>query len=134
MILVVGLFILFLVQYFLLLRRDMRAASAGSQAALIVSESSEEAEDAGLAPGLAITIQNAATFGRGAGNAVVIQDSLVSLVHARLVYREGAWWVEDLGSTNGTFVNQNAVREPVTIAAGDVLGCGPQVSFLFGET
>lgn len=131
---IVGVLLLFLVQYFLVLRRDLRATVAGSQAVLVVSDASEEAEAAGLAPGQALLIQNAATLGRGAGNAVIIPDSLASLVHARLIYRGGAWWVEDLGSTNGTFVNRDAVREPVRLTAGDVLGCGPQVSFLFGET
>ncbi len=46
-----------------------------------------------------------ATVGRGPRNEVVFDDDSVSDVHARLEYRDGQWWITDLGSTNGTRVN-----------------------------
>ena len=36
-----------------------------------------------------------------------------------LTYRQSQWWIEDLHSTNGTFLNQEAVLEPVVITDGD---------------
>lgn len=123
----------FLWQYFLLVRRDLRAALAGGQAVLTVVDAPPEAADAGLSPGQTFTVSGGATFGRSPGNAIVLPDTLVSQAHARLVYRNGSWWVEDLGSTNGTFVNGKAVEDVVRIRNSDVLGCGPRVRLRLHE-
>jgi len=54
----------------------------------------------------------------------IISDTTVSSQHSRLAFRQGHWWVEDLGSTNGTFLNQEQVISPVVITNGDQLRCG----------
>lgn len=54
----------------------------------------------------------------------VLNDTTVSIQHARLAFRQGHWWVEDLGSTNGTFLNQELVISPIVITNGDQLRCG----------
>jgi pSer/pThr/pTyr-binding forkhead associated (FHA) protein len=46
-------------------------------------------------------------------------DSTVSQVHARLFRQGGKLWVEDLGSTNGTWVNKVKVSSPVALRRGD---------------
>lgn len=67
------------------------------------------------------------TFGRGDQVSVALGDPYTSDRHAR-VYNDGRrWLVADLGSTNGTFVNQVKVTEPTPIAAGDQLGIGRTV-------
>lgn len=48
-------------------------------------------------------------FGRGEGNDVVVSDDSVSEVHGRFVYRDDAWYVIDLDSTNGTYVGVDRV-------------------------
>lgn len=58
-----------------------------------------------------------------------VDDMTVSARHARLTYHHGQWWVEDLHSTNGTFVNQEAVSIPVVVTSGDELRFG-QVVFV----
>ena len=45
------------------------------------------------------------TIGQSNQNDVVLADDSVSRTHARLEYRDGGWYVSDLGSTNGTFLN-----------------------------
>ena len=57
-----------------------------------------------------------------------LDDNTVSAQHARLSYRQGQWWVEDLRSTNGTFLNQEAVSLPLVITNGDEVRFG-QVLF-----
>ncbi len=57
-----------------------------------------------------------------------IIDQTISGQHARLVYRLSQWWVEDLQSTNGTFLNQAAVSHPIVLTSGDELRFG-QVSY-----
>ena len=62
--------------------------------------------------------QTPVTFGRSAGNALVLDDDYVSGRHARLSPSPGAWVLEDLGSTNGTFLGTERVGEPVAVPLG----------------
>ncbi|TDC54140.1 FHA domain-containing protein [Jiangella ureilytica] len=64
------------------------------------------------------------TFGRGADCTVPLSDEYVSTQHARLRFHENQWYVEDLGSTNGTyFGNQRLTRStPVTARSRFRLG------------
>jgi hypothetical protein len=55
---------------------------------------------------------------------MILDNSTVSAQHARLTFRQGQWWLEDLRSTNGTYLNEEVVLEPVVITSGDQLRCG----------
>jgi hypothetical protein len=68
------------------------------------------------------------TIGRAPGCAVPLtSDNFVSQVHAR-VFRSGDdYWVEDLGSTNGTLVNGRKLTAPVALRRGDRLQVGRSV-------
>ena len=59
-----------------------------------------------------LTGEEACTVGRSQDNRVVLTDSSVSRNHARFFFNENAWWVEDLGSKNGTKVNGNLIDGP----------------------
>lgn len=67
------------------------------------------------------------TLGRGEGASVSLGDPYTSDRHASLYREGGEWLVVDLGSTNGTFLNQVKVTGPTPIAAGDQLGLGRTV-------
>jgi len=67
------------------------------------------------------------TVGRAPGCGVRVEDSYTSNIHARLFRREGALWLEDLGSTNGTWVNGERVAEPIKLSRGDLLQVGATV-------
>jgi pSer/pThr/pTyr-binding forkhead associated (FHA) protein len=54
-------------------------------------------------------------------------DTFVSQVHARVFRRDGSLFVEDLGSTNGTFLNRKAVSSPMALRKGDRLQVGRSV-------
>src|SRR5512136_3098804 len=67
------------------------------------------------------------TLGREAGNEIVIEDPQVSRRHATLT-RQGATYVlEDIGSTNGTYVNGKRVTAPVLLSNGDMIGLADTV-------
>jgi hypothetical protein len=67
------------------------------------------------------------TVGRSASCQITIDDTFVSQVHARLSQRDNEMIVEDLGSTNGTFVNGNRVSAPTTMRIGDRVQFGNTV-------
>jgi len=58
------------------------------------------------------------TIGRAEDSTLVIADDYASARHARLVPRSGQWFVEDLGSTNGTYLDRNRVNGPTPVPIG----------------
>ena len=67
------------------------------------------------------------TVGRAAGCQVTIDDTYASQLHARVFQRDGQVFVEDLGSTNGTYLNRRKVTGPMQIQRGDKLQIGNTV-------
>lgn len=61
------------------------------------------------------------TIGRSSNNDIQIAEQHVSRQHAVITYREGIFMINDLGSSNGTFVNDQKVEEPFPLFAGDVI-------------
>ncbi len=64
-----------------------------------------------------------------------LEDKTISARHARLTYHHSQWWLEDLHSRNGTFLNNEPIAGAVVVTSGDVLQFG-QVIFeiLLGES
>ncbi len=67
------------------------------------------------------------TVGRAAGCQVTIDDTYASQLHARVFLRDGQVYVEDLGSTNGTYLNRRKVTGPMQVQRGDKLQIGNTV-------
>jgi len=78
-----------------------------------------------LEPGTTIELTNTASVGRAAENAIRLEgDTTVSGRHATIDSRLDGLWVEDAGSTNGTFVNGARVTSARLLAPGDVIRIG----------
>lgn len=71
------------------------------------------------------------TIGRDSTNEIVINDAEVSRRHARLTFQGGKYVLEDLGSTNGTFVNGQRLAGPRVLKAGEVVSFGEQIVLVF---
>jgi len=67
------------------------------------------------------------TLGRAAGCTITVDDDFVSQMHARVFQRADQIVVEDLGSTNGTYVNRQRVSAPMVMRLGDQLQVGDTV-------
>ncbi|MDQ2825693.1 MAG: FHA domain-containing protein [Actinomycetota bacterium] len=67
------------------------------------------------------------TVGRAGGCQITLDDTYVSQLHARVFRREGQLYVEDLGSTNGSYLNRKKLTAPVAIRKGDRLQIGKTV-------
>jgi hypothetical protein len=65
--------------------------------------------------------------GRQAGNELVLEDTGVSRQHARLIFHNGALWVQDMGSRNGVFVNDTRVQAHRQLSPGDAIRIGSAV-------
>jgi pSer/pThr/pTyr-binding forkhead associated (FHA) protein len=72
--------------------------------------------------------QPTAVVGRDPACDCLLADKTISGQHARLTYEMTQWWVEDLQSTNGTFLNQQSISTPVVLTSGDELRFG-QLAF-----
>ncbi|RPJ18571.1 MAG: FHA domain-containing protein [Chloroflexi bacterium] len=86
----------------------------------------------GPTPGAAFTLEgDQLTIGRDSTNEIVINDAEVSRRHARLTFQGGKYVLEDLGSTNGTFVNGQRLAGPRVLKAGEVVSFGEQIVLVF---
>ena len=75
--------------------------------------------------GTTLAMQQEITIGRGGGCAIALAgDTFVSTVHARVAPRGNDLWIEDLGSTNGTYVNAAQITEPRKLKRGDRISIG----------
>jgi pSer/pThr/pTyr-binding forkhead associated (FHA) protein len=63
-------------------------------------------------------------IGRDLSCELAVNDEMVSARHARLSYHHNQWWVEDLQSTNGTYLNDERVYTATVLIEGDELRCG----------
>ncbi|MBL8051468.1 MAG: FHA domain-containing protein [Anaerolineales bacterium] len=63
-------------------------------------------------------------LGRDPGSDIPLSDDTASARHAQLIYHHGQWWLEDLASTNGTFLNNVPISMPTVITSGDEIMCG----------
>jgi pSer/pThr/pTyr-binding forkhead associated (FHA) protein len=71
-----------------------------------------------------VSLDGTIQIGRAEACQVKVDDTYVSSFHARVYSRDGAWYVEDLGSTNGTYLNQRRITSPAELRAGDRLRVG----------
>jgi len=71
-------------------------------------------------------VAGAVTIGRGGDSSIVLESDAISRRHARVQFKDGGWWVSDLGSTNGTYVNDEPVTER-RLRRGDQLKVGDTI-------
>jgi hypothetical protein len=78
----------------------------------------------GLEPGTAFDLRDGATLGRSDGADIRIDDPFASSTHARIFARGEFMYVEDMGSTNGTYLNGRQIRTAERLKMADVIRIG----------
>ncbi|NDJ52797.1 MAG: FHA domain-containing protein [Chloroflexi bacterium] len=124
---VVGLLYLFLLTLAWFIWQDVQAANREAIDAirrfgrLAVVRSHE---DVPVQSGDEFTLLPLTTLGRGPTNSITLRDSFASANHAQILLRGEQWWLEDLGSRNGTLLNGVLVETPTVLSSGDVIQIG----------
>jgi hypothetical protein len=115
---------------FIIIWRDLRAVSrraeevaTGEHLGCLVVVAAGETP---LLPGQRLPLAPLTSLGRALTNTVVVPDAFASAEHALLTWRAGRWWLEDLGSKNGTLLNEVPIPAdgPIVVGPGDVIGIG----------
>jgi len=108
------------------LLRDLRSAERAQIASetgigrLAVLESPEDEPPAGRT----ISLGPISSIGRNVNNTIFVEDDFVSANHAMLTFRGRTWFIEDQGSTNGTYVNGHRIDRAVALSYGDEVMVG----------
>jgi len=68
--------------------------------------------------------KSGATIGRGPESTIQLSDLSVSRKHARITYKQGAYWLSDLGSMGGTWIDGSKLAAPRRVAAGQTIDIG----------
>ena len=71
--------------------------------------------------------KNEIVIGRDPSCDICLSEQIISARHARLIYRNLHWWIEDLMSTNGTYLNDERVESPAILINGDELRIGKSI-------
>ena len=122
----IGILYLLLFAFGRSLVHDLRSAERVQEAArqgigrLNVLESPEDEPPAGRA----IALGPINSIGRNVNSTIYVEDEFASATHAMLTFRGRSWFVEDQGSTNGTYVNGHRIDRPVALSFGDELMVG----------
>jgi pSer/pThr/pTyr-binding forkhead associated (FHA) protein len=125
-----GLLYFFLFVIGVFIWRDLRnrgtVVTSVDQQSLVVVDGATS----GLRRGQKLQLSSPAIIGRSPACSVVLPDTSVSSRHASLTLRDSRWWLEDLGSTNGTRINGRAVEQQAVVTPGDDIEFGRvRVSF-----
>ena len=121
-----ALLYLILVGFSRALLRDLRSAEVTQ----LASESGigklqvVESPDDEPALGTAIALGPINSIGRNVNSTIFVDDDFVSGTHAMLTFRGRSWFIEDQGSTNGTYDNGHRIDRPVAMSFGDELTIG----------
>jgi hypothetical protein len=78
----------------------------------------------GYEPGTVLDVSDGATLGRADSADIHVEDPFASSVHARIFGRNGFMYVEDMGSTNGTYLNGRQLRKPEQLKPADKIRIG----------
>ncbi len=128
--LLIVLLYLFLMQVVIAITRDLRKTAAvsadgrGRVAQVLGHLVVVDSGPSSISPGTSFNLESQTNIGRGPTNTIQLPDNFISSEHSRLWYRNGQWFVQDAGSVNGTFVNNQPAYNALAAKIGDIVRVG----------
>ncbi len=128
--LLIVLLYLFLMQVVIAITRDLRKTSSvkdvvgGSASPILGHLIVVDSGPSQITPGTSFDLQAHTTIGRGPTSTIQLNENFISGEHTRMTYRNGTWFVQDAGSTNGTYLNNLPARDSLAAHVGDIVQVG----------
>lgn len=117
--------LLFIAYIAWLVSRDLRFSTSAVKQNIVIDQLRVIASDnESLGINTLFPLLPVTSIGRIQNNTIIIDDGFISSRHALITLREQQWWIEDLGSRNGTFLNDLPLSEPTVVSSGDVIMLG----------
>jgi pSer/pThr/pTyr-binding forkhead associated (FHA) protein len=129
-VLLIVLLYLFLMQVVIAITRDLRKTAAikeigtGNAAPVLGHLVVVDSGPSQLTPGSSFDLLPQTTIGRGPTCTIQLSENFISGEHTRMSFRNGTWYVQDAGSTNGTFLNNQPARDALPARVGDIVQVG----------
>lgn len=121
-------FLYFIIYYSLkIMYKDIKGGKRGKRRKAQIAHGLEVVKSSqldNLRPGSIIPIRQTLTFGRKDDNDVVVRDEFISGYHARIIIKNNVFYIEDLQSTNGTFINGEKIEGRAKIEVNDEIKLG----------
>jgi pSer/pThr/pTyr-binding forkhead associated (FHA) protein len=102
------------------LKKNEKTAPAAHTPAYVTIEQGKDQRDR-------VVLRPVTGIGRASSNVLVVSDLFASTNHAIILWRENLWWLEDLNSHNGTYLNNEKVVQPLPLTSGDLIRIGETV-------
>ncbi len=122
--LLTGLLYGFLVLTLYVIWRDLKAhtqeESSPYESATLVAETPATTDQR-------VALRPVTAIGRGSDNHLIVDDPFASANHAIVAWREDRWWLEDLNSHNGTYLNGVRIDKPHPLTSGDRIAIGETI-------
>jgi pSer/pThr/pTyr-binding forkhead associated (FHA) protein len=129
----IGLIYLILILVVISVRREMASHTVSRRPVQAIAPGRLQVLDPGgdkrIRPGTSLPLKSTTSLGAGSENDIVLSDPYVSGMHAQLTWDGSAWWIEDLGSSNGTQIDgvPCTPHVPSRAASGARLSLGEMV-------
>ena len=129
----IGLIYLILMLVVISVRREMASQTINRGPVQAIAPGRLQVLDPGgdrrIRPGRNLSLKSSTSLGAGSENDIVLSDPYVSEMHAQLTWDGSAWWIEDLGSANGTQIDSIPCppHVPCRVASGARLSLGEMI-------
>ncbi|GEM_PF-5448834 len=111
----------------ILIRQDTKAVKK-----LLLLHTSSKASIIHKSTSVTHSVTPTTTLGRSSSSTIAIDDTAVSMNHAKITRKNAIWWLVDLNSKNGTMLNNQLISQPTVISNGDSITIGRHI-FIFKE-
>lgn len=122
--LIIGIVYIIIFTALIIMAKDIKVTKKRKPRKSFGLEVLASSEESNIEKGSVIPVHREILLGRKESGGIILIDPFVSSHHARIFIRNDELYIEDLGSTNGTFVNEEKIYDITSLRAGDKIRIG----------